>query len=147
LRSRTVQGGVEIPHYWALYVHDGRRPFRKGRYMVWFRNPNRDPRLRGGKTPKRKNQLRYLSRAQWKDALQLNADWLEAGGDPYLSPVIITKEIKRATPGAFFFENDGGMHRMSSTTARLSKEMFSRHVKEFLGEFLRIEEELVLVIG
>ena len=41
---------VHIPHYWAEYYHDGSGPVSmpKGRYMVWFRNPKDDPRLKGG---------------------------------------------------------------------------------------------------
>jgi hypothetical protein len=41
---------VHIPHYWARYYHDGSGPITlsKGHYMVWFKDPKDDPRIRGG---------------------------------------------------------------------------------------------------
>ena len=47
---RLHQIVVHIPHYWAIYYHDGSGPVTmpKGKYMVWFRDPHDDPRLKGG---------------------------------------------------------------------------------------------------
>lgn len=127
---------MHIPHYWAVYVHDGRRPFSKQSYMVWWRNPKKDPRLRGGVTPKRANQLRRLTPDQWRDALDERKEWIENGGDPYDAPVIITKVIKNATPARLFFANEsgGGMHRFVDQANRLGAPEFSKHVMETLGE-------------
>lgn len=129
-RYPNVEGYLEIPHYWAVYVHDGRNPFRKQRYMIWWRNPLRDPRLRGGKTPERASQLRSLTRAEWIAANKENRDHLRRGGDPFDMPVIITKVIRRRTPAVPFFDNDsgGGMSGFSTDASRIAQSEFSRHV-------------------
>src|SRR5690349_17805389 len=58
-----------IPHYWAIYVHDDRGSFGPGSpatrppkalFLVWFRNPNNDPRLAAGLQVMRRNNVRRL---------------------------------------------------------------------------------------
>ena len=66
---------VHIPHYWAEYYHDGSGPVSmpKGRYMVWFRNPKDDPRLKGGYPIKRsdKRSLKDLiSNEEFKELIK-----------------------------------------------------------------------------
>lgn len=58
---RLHQIVVHIPHYWATYYHDGSGPVTmpKGKYMVWFRNPKDDPRLKGG-FPVTRSQIKKL---------------------------------------------------------------------------------------
>ena len=53
---------VNIPHYWAIYYHDGSGPITmpKGKYMVWFRNPEDDPRLKSG-FPVKRSDVRGLN--------------------------------------------------------------------------------------
>lgn len=53
---------VHIPHYWAEYYHDGSGPVTmpKGKYMVWFKNPADDPRLKGG-LPVKRSDVRKLN--------------------------------------------------------------------------------------
>ena len=40
-----------IPHYWAVYYHDGRGAFgpKTARKLVFFDDPNDDPRIKGGR--------------------------------------------------------------------------------------------------
>jgi hypothetical protein len=56
------QMSVNIPHYWAIYYHDGSGPITmpKGKYMVWYRDPKDDPRYRGG-YPVTRSQVRPLT--------------------------------------------------------------------------------------
>jgi hypothetical protein len=44
------RGYLNVPQFWAWYYHDGRGPASSpsGKYLVWFRNPKKDPRLAGG---------------------------------------------------------------------------------------------------
>lgn len=137
-RRATIEAAIHIPHYWAIYVHDGRKPFRKGRYMVWWRNPKLDPRLQGGKTSKRAGQLRRLNRIQWEAALQSIADWVSAGGDIYDAPVVITKAIRKPTAPTKFFGNapGEGMHGFINDAGRIVDREFSRHVVRSLGDLL-----------
>lgn len=90
-RSRTLRDALRVervrnrwfigvPHYWAVYYHDGntrpRRSSRKGGFLVWYKNPKDDPR-HNGRYPKRKSQLRSLIQAGIS-LERLRAD-LEAG--------------------------------------------------------------------
>ncbi len=99
---------VQIPHYWALYVHDGRPPFNMpaGRYMVWFTNPADDPRLRGRPTPVRASDLRHLTKEQFLEGLQANHLARLAGAEPFM---VVTNRIRKGTPAIPFFSNTGGM--------------------------------------
>ena len=56
------QFSIHIPHYWAIYYHDGSGPITmpKGRYMVWFKDPKDDPRLKNG-YPVKKSDIRRLN--------------------------------------------------------------------------------------
>lgn len=135
----NVVARVRIPHYWAIYVHDGRGPFRKERFMVWWKNPKRDPRLKDGLSPVRASQVRRLTRAQWLQALQEREDWISSGGDPYDAPVIITKAVRRATKPRPFFSNGpgGGMQGFVNQANKIGRDIFSAHVRELLGEDFR----------
>jgi len=61
----TFEGGrwwIGVPHYWAVFYHDGRGPVRSSRpggFLVWYKNPKDDPR-HGGDFPVRKSQIRSL---------------------------------------------------------------------------------------
>ncbi len=66
---RVVRDGqrwfVGVPHYWAVYYHDGRATSRSTRpngFLVWYKNPKDDPRHRGN-FPVRASQLRSLRQA------------------------------------------------------------------------------------
>ena len=111
LRRVTVsalEGALFIPHYWAVYVHDGRRGFSasdsglgpvRGTFLIFYRNPSADPRFAGRQTPERAAAVQRLTRAQFRRALE---EFATGSGN-----VIITRRVKgvRATP---FFSNDPG---------------------------------------
>lgn len=124
-----VAGRIHIPHYWALYVHEGRGPFAmpRGRFMVWFKDPRQDPRLRDGKTPERVSQLRHLTAEEFYAAVQLDQ-------------VIVTNRIRKATPPTPFFSNEagGGMegfanHVNQSTNAQVRKYLLNQIGKDVLN--------------
>lgn len=130
---------LRVPHYWAVYVHDGRRaPFgpRRSTFLIWFRNPREDPRLKayGGHTPQRSFQLRSLSPSQFEDVLEQDAEARRAGR---LSPVVITTEVRTPTRGTRFFDNEpgGGMAGFSNQVGREAMSEF----RFFLTRFLRTE--------
>lgn len=61
---------VRNPFYWARFYYLGRgavRP-REARFLVWFRDPSDDPRLRPS-PPRRIDQVRRLTAEQFRDAL------------------------------------------------------------------------------
>lgn len=138
------RSAVEVPHYWALYVHDGRGAFAKQKLMVWFRDPKDDPRLQGGKTPRRASQLRSLTRDQFLAAMKLREDWIRGGGDPYDSPVIVTRYIRRRTPAFPFFGNEPGegMFGFVDDANRIGSAEFSDFVRRELGGSFKEKDEI-----
>lgn len=116
---------LQIPHFWAVYVHDGRSvPFgpQRSTFLIWWKNPHQDPRLAGGSTPERANQLRRLSFKQFRDALK---KFREEGPQ---SPVIVVPQVKRPQPPrpSPFFSNEpgGGMHGFVNEANKLGEREF-----------------------
>ena len=139
--TKTVESGskgyLEIPHYWALYVHEGRNApvhAQNSTFLIWYRDPRQDPRLVGGKTPKRASQLRRLTSSQFKDALQRNRDAREAGLEP---PVVIVRAVRKSTEGVPFFSNESrrGMQGFVDEANDIGADV----VREFALEFLKKE--------
>lgn len=118
---------LQIPHFWSVYVHEGRRvpvTSRTG-LLIWYRNPKRDPRLNAGVTPERAAKLRHLSNAEFKDAQAENYEAQRQGREP---PVIIIPAglLKRATPPSPFFENEpgGGMFGFEREASEIAQQEF-----------------------
>lgn len=131
---------IQVPHYWALYIHDGRQPFNKARgVMCWFVVPLQDPRLRGGVTPVRASQLRRLTKQEFFFWVQKNREAIARGEQP---PMIITRRITKATTAKRFFENDGGMAGFSRQAAEVVKTDFSEYVRSQLSDLLNIHETI-----
>lgn len=154
LRTRVLGPGharLEIPHYWAVYVHDGRKaPLRPrlASFFIWWRDPRQDPRLRrfGGVTPKRADQIPRLTPSQFRDALADNREAREAGLE---EPVVITPVIRKSTPPVRFFGNraGGGMVRFGPEARRLIDWRFSELVAEVMPDaFKTITEEIRAVL-
>lgn len=64
-----TSGFLWVPHYWAIYVHSGRKQVSPvvSTYLVWFRNPQDDPRYPGGRYPVRREEVRRLTAEQFKE--------------------------------------------------------------------------------
>ena len=133
LRSDT-RASIVVPHYWALYVHDGRRaPVRprRGSFLIWFKNPKEDPRLNSGVTPERASQLRRLTPSEFKRVLR---QWHEDRGAGRPTRVIITRQVNKSTPGVFFFLNSHGMRGFREKANATGLAIFR---KEALGKLRR----------
>jgi hypothetical protein len=65
-----VEAILSVPHYWAIYYHDGRGEIRakKGKVLVWFASVEDDPRVNTSGYPRRVTDRRKLrlSKAQFK---------------------------------------------------------------------------------
>lgn len=129
---------IQIPHYWAIFVHDGRGPFVATRtvFLVWFRNPRDDPRLRGGVTPVRANQLRRLTKSQFKEGLEANRRAVAEGREP---PMIVTHRVRKGTKPTRFFGNEPGegMHGFDRQAGEEISRSFSQHVRRSMGKDFR----------
>ena len=128
LRPTLLTTWVYIPHYWSLYVHDGRRPFVKPHIMCWFRDPRLDPRLNAGRTPERVFQLRHLSREEFLYWMQQNRLADPTGTNPRARPMIVTKAIRKPTAPNAFFSNEDGMRGFDRDASRIVQDEFSRYV-------------------
>ena len=125
------EGVLNVPHYWAIWFHDGRGAIRSrpGKKLVWFRVPKEDPRLAGGR-PKNLSDVKRLTRSQFQQALRRNRDAIRRGPAP---PVIITNVSGPTTPEKFF-DNDVGMQGYSERSFKLIQKEFSKFVLKSLKD-------------
>lgn len=154
-------GKLYVPHYWALYVHEGRGPFgapsphypgRPATILCWFKDPKDDPRLNDGKAPERMADVRRLTKDEFRDWVDKNKKAraaAPAGTDPDTVPVpmIITKYVSKSVAPVRFFSNEpgGGMAGFRPLAADLIKRMFSQHVEDYMGKLMKINHRGVTV--
>lgn len=97
---------VGVPHYWAIYYHDGRGPIRAkpGKWLVYFKDPSQDPRIKNG-YPERAASIVRLSREQFLDALARDE-------------LIVVKSVGPAAPHPFFTRDMDGFQDKVHAPAR-----------------------------
>lgn len=129
-------GFLWVPHYWAIYVHSGRGEAGpvSSTYLVWFRNPKDDPRYPGGRYPIRREDVRRLTKEQFKEWAAKNReiirDYKKRTGKTKLEtndyesmrlPMVVAKTSPR-TPGGHMmgskFDYDKGVPFFSNTDAQ-----------------------------
>ena len=90
-----------IPHYWAIYYHDGRGSVSpvSARKLVFFDNPSDDPRLKGRKRPVRESEVRRLTKRQYEDGLRQNQVRARLGLRPFMW---VVDSVGPAAPRPFF---------------------------------------------
>lgn len=135
--SRVLRDGLEtvvedggfgylyIPHYWALYIHDGHRgPIRpyRAQYLVWFRDPRDDPRLRDG-YPIRETDVKRLTKDEFYEAVEIQRQRDIAGLPAY----VYIRKFRPASPPRQFFETN--LSRFEARADRLVADTFDRFVK------------------
>jgi hypothetical protein len=122
---------VGVPHYWAVYLHDGRAGFGKSHgFLVFFKNPAEDPRIQGG-YPERASQIRRLSPAEWRRGLERNRQHLAAGGDPFDAPMIVVRRVGPAQ-GAHWFTR--GMAGFIEEAGQELATAFDAHIQGIVDE-------------
>lgn len=72
----NTAGYLWVPHYWAIYVHNGRGDAGpvSSTYLVWFRNPQDDPRYPGGKYPVKRSDIKRLTKEQFQEWASRNRE-------------------------------------------------------------------------
>lgn len=113
----AVEARLFTPYYWAEYAHDGRGPIRAkpGRLLVWFKDPDEDPRLRGG-GPFRARDRRHLTKSQFRAAVRARQ-------------VIVARAVGPAEGVAFFEDNQIEIGRRADDAALRE---FDRYVQELV---------------
>lgn len=114
--ANVGRASLFIPHYWALYYHDGRSGFSApgNRKLIFFADPKDDPR---GPTPERQRDQRRLTREQYKAGLERNATNYRLG----LPPFMLVVDASGPTPPRPFFDDaaSGAARRMGPEIARI----------------------------
>ena len=133
----AVEGMVaklQIPHYWAVYVHDGRSQITKSTgFLVFFRDISDDPRVSGG-FPVRASEIRRLTRDQFRAGLEANRQHLANGGDPFTAPMIVVRQVG-PTRGAEFFTK-GMASFLEQEAAPLIAAEFDQYVQSLVDDGL-----------
>lgn len=138
-----------VPHYWAVYNHDGRRAVSptSATILVWFKDKRKDPRLFNGRSPERLSQARRLTKGEFYKGLNENrrriAEYKKRTGKKLLSngeiqslnlPMIISRKAGPAKGDPFFSNGPGGgMSGFSKEVGDLAASETSRYVKETLS--------------
>ena len=153
--SKTLKQGLQIvkdsdgdrvlyiPHFWAIYVHDGRGAIKmpKGSFMVFFRDPANDPRRQKGKTPVRANELRRLTQSEFQRGLELNRIARKVGATPYM---YVTPYVK-GVQGSFFFVNEGNMAPFVQQAKLIGRDRGLAFIRRGLGETLTRQKKTIRI--
>ena len=99
-KIRAVTGRVRIPHYWAIYYHAGRGPIRAkpGMKLVYFKNPEEDPRTQGG-YPVRARDIRRLGTAEFYRYLKQGKIIAVESVGPAVGTYFFTRGMRTFTNG------------------------------------------------
>jgi hypothetical protein len=95
-----------IPHYWAIWYHDGRGSVSpvSARKLVFFDDPNDDPRIQGGR-PVHESDVRRLTAEQYRDGLRRNQERHAAGRRPFM---YVVDSVGPSAPRPFFSKLEQG---------------------------------------
>lgn len=138
------QARLYIPHYWAVYYHDGRRGFgpKSAPFLIFFADPANDPRFPGRQTPERADQIRRLTRAEYYTGLERNRQRAKAGRRPFMYVIRDPSNPRRPgrvgpQQGTFFFEEGGAglAKEFSSPEGEVAQE-FNRYVQDMIDDEL-----------
>lgn len=91
-----------IPHYWAVYYHDGAAPFGPltASVLVFFDDPRDDPRIASG-YPVRASEIRRLTREEYENGLEINRERMANGDRPFM---FVVKNVGPHAAHPFFDE-------------------------------------------
>jgi hypothetical protein len=123
---------VQIPHYWAVFLNDGRSRITKGPesgWLVWFQHPTDDPRTAFGRRfPVRERHVRRLTKAQFRKGMEENRRRAALGREPFM----IVVKTSGPTSGKKFMERAFGA-QWRRTVGRIIKAAFDAEVRKALG--------------
>lgn len=118
-----------IPHYWAVYYHDGRKGFGPitSSKLVFFADPKDDPRLVGGH-PERDFDIRTLTRDEYEHGLAVNAERRKNGQAPFM---FVLDRVGPAAGHPFFNQlSNGAAGRMDLPARRATDDAIQALVDE-----------------
>jgi hypothetical protein len=116
------QASLFLPHYWAEFYHDGREGFSApgGRFLVYFADPEDDPRIEGG-YPVRAAEIRRLTRDEFYAGLAENEVRALDGAEPFM---FVLRSVGPAPAHPFFDELAAGAAERADFLAELAIDQF-----------------------
>lgn len=127
--ASRAKGDLYVPQYWAYYKHEGRGPVsvKSGgaAYLVWFKNPWEDPRLKGGDSPIRRSQIKQLrlSRSEFNR--------LRKAGKLFVKKQVGPMAAVKKNP--FFGSGpSGGLYALDGQFKTIAKQEAYSHVEQWL---------------
>lgn len=129
--EQTSEAAVLTDYYWAVYYHDGRGPInaRPGKFLVFFRDPDDDPRIDG-------SARNYPRRAS--DIQRLNLSKGDFGRLLRSGRMIATKRVGPAEGHPFF---EVGFAALQSRYGPKLSALFSTFIKQFLADDDLLDDE------
>lgn len=142
IRSRTLQrairyervtlrrGRLFIPHFWAIYQHDGRDgvKVKNARSLVYFVNPADDPRL-AGRYPVKLSQIKKLTKEQFRAGMQKNAElYADNPSAGRMQHMVYVPRVGETRPGKSYKFFEDGMRDFVGRVHPMAK----RHITELL---------------
>lgn len=109
-----LESRLFIPHYWAVYLHDGRPGFSApaGKSLVFFNDPEDDPRIFGTTSPERASQTRHLTREEFLEGLERNSIRRQSGQTPFM---FVVTSVRKAAGNPFFERGLDGLAAAAET--------------------------------
>lgn len=155
INEEIAEGMLNVPHFWAIYSHDGRRSFKHplapNKKLVWYENRQDDPRLKNGHSPVNESDIRRLTPGEYREGLRRNRIRRRNGQQPFMIVVPLREEddpfVSGVGPEAFF-DNKKGMAGFTTKAKQQLKTQFPKHVLDLLrkDETLNVQDEAVLRI-
>ncbi len=137
VEESEARARVFVPHYWAIYLHDGHSGINpvSARKLVFFDNPHDDPRRRGARKPERFAQERRLTKREYELGLQINRERAARGQRPYMYVVDSTQ----AVGGKPWFDRmaSGAAHRVDS----VARDAFDREMQKLIDTDASVRPE------
>lgn len=128
---------VSLEPYWAYWVHEGRGAFSasQGKLLIWFRNPRNDPRLRQGRSPNRRGELRKLTKQEFAYWSRKNREAKRAGR---VLPMNVARSVGPVKPSRFFTK---GMRPFGPKAKAELGRMFHEHALSVIRPLAGIKDE------
>lgn len=130
LDESDARAALFIPHYWAVYYHDGRGAVHpvSARKLVFFDNPHEDPRIPGGRRKVRYKEERRLTRAEFLEGLRINRERAARGQRPFM---FVVDRVGPSRPRPFFDRMARGAAERVAVAARNA---FDRQIQALVNE-------------
>lgn len=143
-RLSRSRGRLFIPHYWAIYQHDGRGEVgtKSARTLVFFVDPKDDPRLRGG-YPIRMKDIRKLTRDEYIEGQQINQQmYVENPAGGRMQYMVSVKIVGPTSPYKSYKFFEDGMRMFPQEAGAIAL----RHIRQFMSRYA-VRRSSSVIIG